>query len=218
MATGEWVFPKIITGTVYEVDGTTIIPSTKVYLHNTTTNVLLGSVLTDANGKYIFDLQTYSSSWTTGDTFKVVAGRLISRCVISDLITEDTYDYKFTITIEFTNNTVGNALITDAGLNVVRDWFMGSSAVVPKGVGWGTGTTTPASTDTYLEYEQERNIFDGQSRQYNSVTYETTLETSEANSVDITKTGIYSQGTGGGSTTVTINTSAGGATANITVD
>lgn len=214
----EWFFPLVVSGTIYDTDGSTALASTPVYLVDVTTDTLLATTTTDSAGAYQFDLSTFGG-WSNRDDIIVIAGRLMARYVISNLTIQDTKDYRFLLDVQFTDNTIGNAKITNDGLNLARDWLRGNSTTTNKGLGWGIGTTDVAAADSRLELEQERNAFSAQSRLRANATYETILDYAEANGKSITKSGIMSLGYGGGSTTVTINTANPGAQAStITVD
>ena len=217
MPEGELQFPRMIRGTVYEADGTTPVADTKVYLYDSTADLLLLTTTANGLGQYAFDLDE-ATGWADGDNIVVIAGKLMAKYVISSLTPDALHDYRFLLDVEFTNNTFGLRLITSAGLNMARDWLRGNSTTTLKGVGWGTGTTDPAAADTFLELEKERNAFGSQSRVRNKTKFETLLDYTEANGNSLTKSGLFTQAAGGGSGRVTINTNKGGERLNLTVD
>jgi len=88
------------------------------------------------------------------------SGSMIIRYLITSLSLAITNEYRFRIKIDLKDVTPGDALITDYGLNEVRDILGGVSASIPTYVEWSNGTGAIASTDVAL---------DGANKQRNAV-------------------------------------------------
>jgi len=182
-------------GTAYTVDDTAL--GAEVSRNAVTTDIT-------NDAKIIFTVELKSVDPIIGSTVREIGlfnassgGTLFTRYVISDLATTNTKEYRFTIDMELFDDTIGKGVWTTAGLNEVRNWLGGSSATQPTYCAWGTGTTTPASTDTTLEGEVQRNVINISSVVDNVVTHETLLTTAQANGNAITKSGLFNASSGG---------------------
>lgn len=124
-------------------------------------------------------------------------GDLFMRGIISAFELDGATNGRITITEELSDETFGDALMTTAGLNVVRNWLGSVNSTAPTYMAWGTGTTTPVVGDTTLEGEQERNAFGITGRLNNVITYEGILAKDEANATNITKSGLFNASSSG---------------------
>ena len=83
-------------------------------------------------------------------------------------------------------------MITNAGLNLIRNWMYGDSVNALSHIGVGTGITTPQATDTALEASVIRKAFSTQTKGSDGIaTYEMQLLTSEGNGNTLTEVGIF---------------------------
>jgi len=62
--------PYVVSGTVYQSDGSTALASATVYLRNETSNEVI-STTTDSSGAYILDAANLTSGYLTGDVITV---------------------------------------------------------------------------------------------------------------------------------------------------
>jgi len=118
-------------------------------------------------------------------------GTMFSRYVIPSITLNNLSNYRFTVQTTIFDNSLFNSISPTSGLNAMRNWLGGNSINPPAYTTWGTGTTKPNITDTTLEGEEQRNIFGSIRLLNNSVTYETLLTYSQANSKNISKSGLF---------------------------
>jgi len=160
-------------------------------------------VSTSKTVEYILEILSTDTTYHS-DTFREVGlfnassnGELFARKVISALNMDPSTNTRITITQELSDFSQGQALMTTAGLNEIRDWLGGESATAPTHCAWGTGTTAVDASDTTLEGEQERNAFITTSRTDNITSFESILLKTEANGSDITKSGLFNAASSG---------------------
>ena len=83
-------------------------------------------------------------------------------------------------------------MITNAGLNLLRNWMYGDSVNPLSHIGIGTGTSTPQVTETDLVTSILRKAFTSQVKGSDGIaTYEMTLLTSEGNGNTLAEVGIF---------------------------
>ena len=83
-------------------------------------------------------------------------------------------------------------MITNAGLNLLRNWMYGDSVNALSHIGIGTGISTPQATETDLVASVLRKAFTAQIKGTDGIaTYEMTLLTSEGNGNTLTEVGIF---------------------------
>ena len=124
-------------------------------------------------------------------------GYMFYRGVISDLATVSTKEYLITIDVEYEDASTGNALMTDVGLNLLRDWLGGTDRTPPTHTAWGTGTSDPLASNTALGSQEQINAIDTQRKEHFKVIYETILTKSQANSKTITESGLFNKSSSG---------------------
>jgi hypothetical protein len=156
---------------------------------------------TDKTVEYQIEILTTETEYHS-DTFREVGllnassnGDLFARGIISSLQLDQATNCRITITHELKNTSIGNSMVTTAGLNLVRNW-LGSSATSLTHMAWGTGTTALSASDTTLEGEQQRNAIT-LSRVNNVITMEGILAKDEAIGQDITKVGLFNASSSG---------------------
>lgn len=89
-------------------------------------------------------------------------------------------------------------MITNAGLNLLRNWIYGDSVNAITHMGVGTGTAAPQATDTTLEAEVLRKTFSTKAKGSDGVAnYEMELLTTEGNGNDLTEVGILNAAAAG---------------------
>lgn len=93
---------------------------------------------------------------------------------------------------------VYNTVITNAGLNEIRDWLAGSSASTFTHIGYGTGTTEPTAEDTELESEIS-GIRDSATKTtaFAQVKFTDEVDSTEGNGNTISEIGIFNSSSGG---------------------
>lgn len=190
--------PHIIKGTCYKADGTTPLPYANVMLINHSSGETI-TTTANVDGKYLLDCRAFTTDYVHADDVELYGYTdLISRHVVSSLTTTTAKEYRFTIDYTFTDKTVGNSIVTTAGLNLLRDWITGEAPTAPTHMAWGTGTTAPVATDTTLEGEDTRNALSSESKSENYV-YKIIgiLAKDESNGEVITKSGVLNAASAG---------------------
>jgi len=130
------------------------------------------------------------------------SGTLYYRKVVSSINMALTSQYRFTIKFVLSDASGGDSKVVDEGLNEIRDWMGGSSGTAPTYAEWNDSTTTPASNQTAADWDaggsnEDRNIFNNQSRVDNIVIFKTTLPAADLGSVSITKSGTFNDSSNG---------------------
>lgn len=158
---------------------------------------------TDQRVEYQVEILSTDTSFHS-DNFREVglrnaetSGTLFTRGIISSLSMDESSNTRITVTHDLNDVTVGNAFITDQGLNEVRDWLGGSIATAPSHTGWGTGSVTITASDTAILGELERNAFTTTGRLNDQVSFEAILTKDQANDNDIKISGLWNADTGG---------------------
>jgi len=206
--------PYIIYGIAKEIDNTGLEDAQVTAVNLMTEESIVAT--TDSDGNYVIDLGNLPSGYNNGDKIIIRTSKLFARYVLTDLVTDSSHEYRFSLDVEFFDLTEGDALITSDGLDLFRDWFIGTSVNPPSNTGWGIGTNDISINDSSLEGEQERNAFISQRRVDNVNTYEAILTISEMNDLTVRKTGLFNAGNVAG-TSSTINTSVAGQEINFTI-
>ena len=155
---------------------------------------------------------TYQSLWTEGTQRTVREVGLFDASSTGNLYVRHVFDadqtlavskqFRLTFTVILADSTAGTALIVDAGMNVIRDAIANVAANPPTYTEWNDTTSTPLITHTESTWDsgssnEDRNIFTISSRVNNVVSFETLLDTTELNSVNITKSGTFNASANG---------------------
>lgn len=191
----------LIYGYFYEIDGSTGYSKTPVYLLNKTQGEIIETT-TDGSGRYIFDCYNFTT-WANGDELIVIgASELYTRRIISSLTIGTDRDYRFTVTLELSDNSIGLATFVDNGMNEIRDWMGAATATAPSHIEWNDATGTPAETDDQSNWDtgggnEQRNAIGSKGRSPSTVVkYTTVLTTAQLDGVTISKSGIFNASTG----------------------
>lgn len=189
--------PHIVSGIVKQSD-ISVWANANVIIINTNNSESI-TTTTNSVGRYFADLGNLPSGYIDGHVINIFGGSYIwVRYVIGNFTTTARLrEYRFTIDIEINDSSLGQSLVVDSGLNACRNWLGGTATTSPTHAAWGTGTTDPATSDTTLEGEQQRNAFISQRNRGDGVLFISQLETDEANSTAITKAGIFNAAAAG---------------------
>lgn len=112
------------------------------------------------------------------------------------------YQFRLTVNYGLSNETTGTAVVTDEGLNEIRDFLTGNATTAPTHTEWNDATTTPLITHTSADWDtgsgnEQRNIFATTTRTKNVTQFETLLTTAQMNSTSIRKSGNFNAGVDG---------------------
>ena len=130
------------------------------------------------------------------------SGTMMIRYVISDLDMSIDNEYRFRIKLNIDDITPGDAMVTDYGLNEIRDACSGDSADRPDYNEWSDGTGTMASGDTSLDgsnkqRNQEKTLTDSRPPAPGyRVSWLFILTTSQLNSQTLRKSGLFTDASG----------------------
>jgi len=138
-----------------------------------------------------------SSITETGLFNASTSGDIFSRYTYSTIATVNTKNYRFTIKISLIDNSLGRGILTNAGMNHIRDWMGLGTGTAPGYMAWGGGTTAVDPTDTTLLDEKKRNAFISNTRVDNVDRFLGLLATGEATTALITRSGLFNHATTG---------------------
>ncbi len=182
----------VLRGVCYKSDGSTVMPNAHIIVINQNSGEALTTTC-NSDGKYLFDCNNFIT-FSNGDVLEVFGyTKLISRHVISSLTTATTKEYRFTVDYEFEDDSIGEALVVNAGLNSIRDWMNGDSVTAPTHIEWNDATGLPASGDTQSDWDsggsnEQRNAISAQSIVSTSeLKYDATLTSAQLDGVSISK-------------------------------
>lgn len=88
-------------------------------------------------------------------------------------------------------------LVPTAGRNLLRDFLAGDGPAALSHVALGTGTTTPAATDTALQAEVFRDVITQRIKDTAKLTVKYYLGTQYANGYTLAEAGLFNAATGG---------------------
>lgn len=130
------------------------------------------------------------------------AGVMAFRKVISNLDLSIDTEYRFTVVMEIEDVTPGDSMITNYGMNEIRDKLTGNNASIPDYMGWSDGTGSLAYTDTTLDgSNKQRNVMKSMSDSRPTVPgYKTSylgiLTSAQLSSQTLTKSGLFTDSSG----------------------
>jgi len=130
------------------------------------------------------------------------SGTMMIRYVISDLDLAISNEYRFSVTLNIRDVTPGDAMITNYGMNEIRDQIAGVGGSRPDYFEWSDGTGIMDYTDTSLDgSNKQRNAEKSMSDSRPTVPgYKVQwlgiLTAAQLNSQAVTKSGLYTDSSG----------------------
>lgn len=121
-------------------------------------------------------------------------GNMYYRHVLTDATTFSIADqYRVHMWFDFDDDSVGEAIVVNDGLNEIRDWISSISASAPSNTEWSDGTTAPVAATTSLDGTNKyRTTFERQTRKSGTrVEFETILPTSALKGTTSLGTTVY---------------------------
>lgn len=164
-----------------------------------TRKVITVDISESLKAQYILEISTADTEFQ-GTTIKEIglnsdatnnpADILYTRALISDLDITNIKNYKITVNHEYEDLSLGDSLMTNVGLNTIREFVSTGSDSSPSHAIWGDGTLPLVPTDIVLEGEVERNAIASIINNGFTTSYDSILDNTEANGTNITKAGL----------------------------